>query len=55
MIVVAFNGSARRDGNAASLVKRVFAGWKRSASKPNGSSYLMAIMDKLGDNMAWLL
>jgi hypothetical protein len=39
MKVVAFNGSARKDGNTAILIKRVFKELEQEVSRPSWSSW----------------
>jgi NAD(P)H-dependent FMN reductase len=58
MKVVAFNGSARKGGNTALLVQRVFSELKSEGIETElveQDAEGMATMEKLGRNMAWLL
>ncbi len=38
MKVVGINGSTRKGGNTAEMIKKVFPNWKQKASRPNSLS-----------------
>ena len=57
MKVVAFNGSARKDGNTAILVRQVYwnIGIGRAKGEVEQDEEGLRTMETLGQNMAWLL